>query len=99
MRRRECITLVGAATVWPFAARAQQSALPIIGFLNVASPGGVANYAAAFRDGLKEIGYVDGQNVAIEYRWAGGHYVRLAEKAADLGRRQGAVVCANTPCD
>jgi putative ABC transport system substrate-binding protein len=77
MRRREFITLVGGAVGWPLIAHAQESATPVIGFLNGASPEVYAPYVAAFRQGLKEAGYIDGQNVAIEYRWAEGHYERL----------------------
>jgi ABC-type uncharacterized transport system substrate-binding protein len=98
MRRREFFTVIGAATTWPFVASAQQ-AIPVIGFLNVASAEGYAVYVAAFRDGLKESGYVDVQNVAIEYRWADGNYDRLPDMAADLLRRQVSVIVANTPAN
>ena len=98
MRRRELMLLLGGAMTAARALRAQQKAMPVIGFLNSASPGPFAPFVAAFHQGLSETGYVEGQNVTIEYRWAKGHYDRLPALAADLvSRGVDVIVAAGAP--
>jgi len=98
IRRREFITVVGgAAAAWPRAARGQQPALPVIGFLNGGSPEKYEVFVNAFLQGLKETGYAERQNVMIEYRWADGQYARFPEMVRDLIRRQVTVIAVNTP--
>ncbi len=92
MRRRECLALIGAVIVWPHTARAQKPTFPVMGLLSSRSSTESASLIAAFHQGLNETGYVEGQNLAIEYRWADGHYDRLPALAADLVGRQVAVI-------
>jgi putative ABC transport system substrate-binding protein len=95
VNRRELIILLGGVVAWPLAGRSQQMAMPVIGFLCSVSPGLLAPYLAAFRQGLSETGYVEGQNLAIEYRWAEGHYDRLPAMAVELAGRKVDVIVAS----
>src|SRR5262245_43700178 len=96
LRRRQFITLLGGAATWPFVARAQQAALPVIGFLHGASPVAWMDQLRGFHRGLKDAGFVEGENVAIVYSWAEGQYDRLPALVADLTRRQVTVLVVVT---
>src|SRR6266851_3254643 len=96
MKRREFVTLIGAATAWPLVGRAQQAAVQVIGFLNNGTAKGGADLQAAFRQGVSEAGHIEGPNVTIEYHWGEGHDDRLPELVADLVRRRVSVIAATS---
>jgi putative ABC transport system substrate-binding protein len=97
IQRRDFIALLGSAAAWPLVARAQQPGMPLVAFINSASSSGYAYVVDAFRQGLKETGFIEGQNVAVEYRWAEGQYDRVPVMALELVGRQVAAIVANTP--
>jgi len=92
--RRELLAALGCAAAWPLAARAQQAAMPVIGFMHSASPGPYEPYVAGFRKGLTELGYVEGRNLTLDYRWAEGHFERLPSLATALVQRGVSVIVA-----
>jgi ABC-type uncharacterized transport system substrate-binding protein len=94
MRRRDFLAALGSAAAWPATARAQQPAMPVIGFVNSGTPEGFAHLVAAYREGLRELGYVEGASVVVEYRWAHGDYDRLPHLFADLIQRQVSVIAS-----